>query len=85
MAQLRYWRPVLVVTDMVMPNKEGLELVDYVNENYPDTPVITISGGYRASAKNLEMSRSLGANISLQKPFSIMDLVDAVSGLMHAR
>ena len=81
-AQFKYWRPDLVLTDMVMPNSEGLELVDYVRERAPGTPIITMSGGHRESKNTLEMSHYLGANLSLEKPFSITTLMQAVETLL---
>ncbi len=81
-ALFKYWKPALVITDMIMPNSEGLDLVEFVKESSPNIPIIAISGGYRNSKNVLEMGRCLGVDISLEKPFSIDTLIAAVASLL---
>ncbi len=78
----------VVITDIIMPNKEGVETILELKEHYPDVKIIAISGGARDKADSyLEIAYSLGANKSLTKPFSsktILDCVDDVmSGVPH--
>ena len=73
----------LVVTDIVMPEMEGLELVRRIRSTYPETLVVAISGGGRADAKNyLQLAQNLGVNAVLAKPFSNSLLLSTLQGVM---
>jgi CheY-like chemotaxis protein len=75
----------LVVTDIFMPEKEGLETIDEIKRDYPDVKIIAISGGGRIEPQDyLEIARQLGADRSLFKPFDIQLLVDTVDELLNA-
>lgn len=60
----------LIITDINMPDINGLELISYVrnNPNYQDVPLFIVST--ESSEKDLEKGRSLGANEYLVKPFN---------------
>ncbi len=75
----------LVITDIIMPEKEGLEtIMDIMNRN-PGSKVIAISGGGRSSAGSyLKTAEYFGAVRSFQKPFDKSDFLDAVRDLIHA-
>ena len=63
-------RPDLVITDIIMPEKEGFETIRAMRSVWPDGPIIAISGGGRiGDADLLQMARLLGADAALQKPF----------------
>jgi CheY-like chemotaxis protein len=65
----------LLLTDLVMPEKEGLETIMELKSKYPQAVVVAMSGGGRGSAENyLELAKALGANHVLTKPFSDEDL-----------
>jgi len=69
----------LVITDIVMPEKEGIELIMELKKGYPDTPVIAISGGGRNSSESyLNVAKLLGAVAILQKPVEKEKLLTAV-------
>ena len=70
----------LVVTDIVMPEKEGIETIVQLRKRYPNVKIIAMSGGGgRPGAQNyLEMAKKLGANHALPKPFSKSVFLDAV-------
>ncbi len=69
-------RPDLVITDIIMPEKDGIEVIWSIQEKIPDTKIIAISGGGRISATDhLKIAEKLGANSVLTKPFSTEDLV----------
>lgn len=71
----------LVITDIIMPEREGLETILTIGKRYPGLPVIAISGGGRNSAMKssyLYMAQKMGAASTLQKPFSRGELIDAV-------
>src|SRR5688572_11536935 len=73
----------LVVTDLVMPHKEGLETIMELRRTYPDLKIIAMSGGGRTGAQNyLELAMKFGANHILNKPFSNHELLDGVKLLI---
>ena len=70
----------VVVTDIFMPNKEGIETVFDLKHEFPDTRIIVVSGGAHM-VKGLDylgLARQLGANRTLSKPFTMKQLADAV-------
>jgi len=69
----------LVITDIVMPEKEGIEIIRELRKGYPGTPVIAISGGGRNSSESyLNVAKLLGAVAILQKPVEKEKLLTAV-------
>jgi CheY-like chemotaxis protein len=71
--------PDLVVTDIVMPDVDGIEVINHVRENHGAMPVIAISGGGRiAGADYLELAGAVGATATLEKPFDEAELMEAV-------
>ena len=73
----------LVITDIIMPDKEGLELILEMKKQTPDLKIIAMSGGGRISPESyLECARHFGAEKVFQKPFKQKDLVHAVRQLM---
>ena len=64
-------RPDLVITDLVMPEKEGLETIRELRTLDPGVKIIAISGdGSGAPNQYLDLARALGATHTLSKPFS---------------
>jgi DNA-binding NarL/FixJ family response regulator len=73
----------LVITDLFMPEKEGLETIMELQRDFPEVKIIAISGGDRKGTLDfLPMSRKLGASIALKKPFGVDDILNAVSSLL---
>ena len=73
---LEHFRPDVIVTDIIMPEKDGIELVLNIRKIDKSIRIIAISGGGRISANDhLKMASQLGANSILAKPFSISDLI----------
>lgn len=73
----------LVVTDIVMPNKEGLETIVELRRNMPGVKIIAISGGGRiAPTDYLSIAKRLGADRVFAKPVERRALLDAVSELV---
>ena len=69
----------LVVTDLVMPGVEGIELISALRARSQTVPIIAISGGGRLQTTNyLRAARALGAHEVLAKPFELGALLDAV-------
>lgn len=76
-------RADLVITDIIMPEKEGLETIREMRRIQPDLKIIAMSGGGKISADNyLETARIFGASQVLEKPFSQKTMVDAVNQLL---
>ena len=73
----------LVVTDLVMPGKEGLETIQEIRRDFPDVPVIAVSaGGYIGPHAYLAVARRFGAAASLTKPFTEEDLAGALKQVL---
>lgn len=73
----------LVITDLVMPGKEGIETIMDIRRRWPELKVIAMSGGGRGSASDyLEMAAHLGASRTLEKPFESEDLVKMVAEVL---
>ncbi len=75
----------LVITDIIMPEREGLEIILEMKKRRPDLKIIAISGGGRISPESyLECAAHFGAARVFQKPFKQKELVSAVNELiMH--
>jgi CheY-like chemotaxis protein len=74
----------LLVTDMLMPEKDGIETVVAFRREYPSTKIIAMSGGGRQVGKEpLEYVRLLGAHATLEKPFDFNFLRDMVRSLLE--
>jgi DNA-binding response OmpR family regulator len=77
--------PQLIITDIIMPNKEGTEMIMQIRAQDATIPIIAMSGGGRAgNADSLKMAARLGANEVLAKPFERQDLTAAVNHLLQA-
>lgn len=74
-ATIQAQAPAILVTDLIMPDVEGLEVIVEVRKKYPELPIIAMSGGSRlVDASYLDTARQLGANHVLQKPFDEAEL-----------
>jgi len=72
--------PDLVLTDIIMPDKEGLEMILEIRQTYPQLKIIAMSGGGRTNSVDyLKIARRLGAMHTLEKPFSYDDLNTAIT------
>lgn len=75
----------VVVTDILMPEKDGIELLMELRERAPDLPVIAISGGGRISSLNyLETASAMGAVAVFNKPFNEKFLIEKIESLASA-
>jgi len=73
----------LIVTDIIMPEMEGLEFIRILHKRPSRPKVIAISGGGRGPASDyLEMARNFGADATLLKPFTKMELVEEIDRVM---
>jgi CheY-like chemotaxis protein len=70
----------LVITDLVMPGMEGIELIRELRSLDQNVKVIAISGGFLADSETyLKTARLLGAQYTLAKPFTMDELLSVVS------
>ncbi|MEW6429086.1 MAG: response regulator [Thermodesulfobacteriota bacterium] len=73
----------LVITDMIMPGKSGMNIVADLLHDQPDAKIIAISGGGAIEAERyLNLARTLGAQATLSKPFSMQALLDTVQNVL---
>ena len=68
--------PDLVITDIIMPNKDGIEVITELLCGNTGTPIIAISGGRRAISSdfNLQSAELLGVTATLKKPFTASEM-----------
>jgi len=73
----------LVITDLIMPDKEGVQVIMEIRKKYPGVKIIAMSGGGRVNAEDyLAIARRLGATRTLSKPFTGEELLSAVSSVV---
>lgn len=73
----------LVITDIVMPEKEGLATIRDIHRDYPSARIIAMSGGLAHDPKlYLHMAEKFGAHAVLAKPFHLADLIKAVNAAL---
>jgi DNA-binding NtrC family response regulator len=69
----------IVITDLFMPKKEGLETIVEIKKTWPKVGIIAISGGGIIDSQiSLRCAELLGAAVALKKPFSSGDLLRAI-------
>ncbi len=74
----------LIITDIFMPEKEGLETIRELRQDFPDLKIIAISGGGNiGELAYLGLAKSLGAMRTIAKPFNIKELVHVVKELLR--
>jgi DNA-binding response OmpR family regulator len=74
----------LVVTDLIMPEEDGLKVVIKLKELKPSIKIIAISGGGKVGPGSyLNLAKALGADAIYSKPFSINDLVAKIEELLN--
>jgi CheY-like chemotaxis protein len=80
--QLRANSVDLVITDMLMPEMDGVEAIQQLRQSFPGVKIIAISGGGLASPDHyLKIARKLGADKTLKKPFTFPELLEAIHEL----
>jgi DNA-binding response OmpR family regulator len=73
----------LVITDLIMPDQEGLETISLLKKEYTDIKIIAISGGGRIGPEAyLPAALELGADRVFAKPFEIESVLGAVKDLL---
>ena len=77
-------RADLIICDLIMPEKEGIETIMELRRGFPEVKIIAISGGGRgAPDQYLSSAKRLGANATMTKPFEREELLEAVRKLLE--
>lgn len=75
----------LVITDLIMPEKEGLETIHELRQAGNRVRILAISGGFPGNPLNiLDMAKRFGADDALGKPFAPDELIAAVDRLLRS-
>ena len=79
-------RPDLIITDILMPEMDGLEILMQIRKTHDDIPIIAISGGMRSLPINfLEQAKLFGARYVFEKPVPLDVLKKAVEDLLASK
>ena len=74
----------LVITDIIMPEKEGIETIIELRRDFPDVKIIAISGGGQIAPEAcLLFAKKLGAQRTFTKPVPRQDMINAVKELLE--
>ena len=74
--------PQIIITDLLMPDGEGLEAIRRLKREFPSIRIIAISGGYRSGNIDLlETAATMGADRTFAKPVSLRRLITAIEEL----
>jgi len=84
LATLQHGSIDVVVCDMLMPEKEGLETIAEMRRRRPALPIVAMSGALRGESYT-SMAVKLGAVAELRKPFSSAELLDVIERALGAR
>ena len=73
----------LVITDMIMPGKEGIETIIELRETFPDVKIIAVSGGGRHLPETyLNIANKFGVDFAFTKPLKTKVFLNAVAQLI---
>jgi DNA-binding NtrC family response regulator len=85
MAQFRRDKTDVVITDLIMPEKEGVETIVGLRKEFPEVKIIAISGGGRnAPGGYLMLAEKLGAMATMEKPIDRIKLLALLEEMCHA-
>ena len=71
-----------VITEIVVPDQDGLETVTELRKDFPDVPIIAISGRSAHAPLYLRLAARLGARRTLAKPFTVPDLLSVIDEVL---
>lgn len=77
----------LVITDLIMPEKEGIETIMDLRREFPDAKIIAISGGGDIGVANdyLPIAKAMGVERIFSKPLGLTEMLDAVREVLGDR
>jgi DNA-binding NtrC family response regulator len=74
----------LLITDLIMPDKEGIEIIVELHRKMPALKIIAMSGGGRIDARDyLDTAKKLGAAQALAKPFSGEQMLQVINSTLQ--
>jgi DNA-binding response OmpR family regulator len=83
LALLGRQRTDLIITDLFMPDKDGIETILEIRAKYPAVQIVAMSGwDSRQGSDYLKVAREIGAVRTVKKPFELTDMVKIVRDLM---
>lgn len=76
----------LIISDVLMPERDGMEFLDKVKTKDANARIIITSGGGKIGAEHyLEVAHEFGASATLKKPFSATELLQLINDLTNNR
>ena len=76
----------LVITDLLMPEVDGVDLLGMIRREGRSVPVIAMSGGGKVDSKSyLDVAKALGAFATIAKPFDLEHLLSTVRDALSSR
>jgi CheY-like chemotaxis protein len=71
----------VLITDVFMPERDGLETIQFFRAAYPDLPIVAMTGGSPTglTSEYLSVAEVAGANVTLRKPFPAQSLLESLS------
>ncbi len=84
---IRIWREAgadLVILDLFMPEKDGLETLMELRAQSPQVPIIAMSGGGANQIDLLPEAKLLGASRTIEKPFTVAEMMKVVSAVLES-
>ena len=82
MKKITKFRPDVLITDIIMPDKDGIEIIIEAKKTLTDIKLIAISGGGRIDSESyLNTAKYLGADATLKKPFTHEQLISVIKSL----
>jgi CheY-like chemotaxis protein len=74
----------LIITDIIMPEKEGIETIIELRQDFPDVKIIAMSGGGRIGTNDyLHLAKIFGVQRTFTKPVAREQLLDAITELLE--
>lgn len=83
MSRVGVWHPHLVITDLVMPDREGVGLIRELRRAYPELAIIAMSGA--RGGTYLPLAKTMGADATLAKPFTPATLLAEVQQVLQSK
>ena len=75
----------VVITDLLMPERDGIEFITEIRKKYPGVKIVAMSGGgHIARDSYLRIAKNFGAHCLLEKPFSQTAVLEAVEAARKA-
>lgn len=76
--------PELIIIDIVMPNKEGIETINELLKNYPGIKIIAMSGGGQRldAVQYLDLAVKFGVRATIKKPYERREILDLVNEVL---